>query len=250
MQPDPARVTARTGRLCIPHTDRLNRGSRRLLPTPAPRYHFFPAEHDVTHTLLTPGFLPSVLQHAKRGAAAERHSRAQLRSAPHAALRQRALRPARRRQLQRRSRGGAVCLKIETPPLRLSLPSRFSPPTTFIKFSSLIHACSRADVTFFFSPLIRKRAMKHKLSLQRTSPALLPDFYFQSQRSANIHYPQNPKTSSNRNMRVAFRAERKYSASWVTVCPLVRPSAAQPTGIPAHGEPTCSSAGLPASTAV
>lgn len=91
-----------------------------------------------------------------RGAAADRHSRAQLRSAPHAALRQRALRPARRRQLQRRSRGGAVCLKIETPPLRLSLPSRFSPPTTFIKFSSLIHACSRADVTFFFPPLLEK----------------------------------------------------------------------------------------------
>lgn len=94
-------------------------------------------------------------------------------------------------------------------------------------------------MSLFFSPLIRKRAMKHKLSLQRTSPALLPDFYFQSQQSANIHYPQNPKTSSNRNMRVAFRAERKYSASWVTACPLVRPSAAQPTGSPPAGAQGC-----------
>lgn len=153
MQPDPARVTARTGRLCFPHTDRLNRGSRRLLPTPAPRYHFFPRRArryaHPTHTRILTFRAPT---RQTRGAAAERHSRAQLRSAPHAALRQRALRPARRRQLQRRSRGGAVCLKIETPPLRLSLPSRFSPPTTFIKFSSLIHACSRADVTFFFPP--------------------------------------------------------------------------------------------------
>ena len=40
----PARLTARTGRLCSPHTDRLNRGSRWLLPTPAPRSHFFPRQ--------------------------------------------------------------------------------------------------------------------------------------------------------------------------------------------------------------
>lgn len=47
------------------------------------------------------------------------------------------------------SRGGAVCLKIKTSLLYLGFPASLSPPTSFIKFSSLIHACSRADVTFF-----------------------------------------------------------------------------------------------------
>lgn len=66
---------------------------------------------------------------AQRGPA--RHSRAQLSPAAPRSGRGHCTAHGARRHLQRRSRGGAVCLKIETSPLRRSLPSRLFPSNDF-----------------------------------------------------------------------------------------------------------------------